>query len=89
MLTGPSRSTRTLTGPGPGRVPWMSGTRLADLPGVRAGQQGGQVALALPGPGRGDLLGHQLVVAGPRRCRNTPIGVCAKSALSSRDKANA
>ena len=45
---------------GPGRS-----AVLADLPGVGAGEQGGQVAVTVPGPGIGELGGHQLVVGVP------------------------
>src|SRR5882724_5034993 len=49
VVTGPDRSTRTAIG------------RLADLPGVAAGQQRGQVAVALVLAGLLDLGRHQLV----------------------------
>src|SRR5579863_3661180 len=53
VVTGPSWSTRMVIG------------RLVDLPGVAAGQEGGQVAGALLDLGVVELGGHQLVVAGP------------------------
>ena len=62
---------------------------LADLPGVATGQQVAEIAVALLLPGVVNLGRHQLVVARPLHARKTPIGVCAKSELSSRDSANA
>ena len=52
--------------------PGQARLRLADLPGVGAGQQGSQIALALPGAGLLQLRGHHLVVAGPRHVAEHP-----------------
>src|SRR5690242_19863579 len=69
VTSGRARRQTAIPGPAEGRgspgppANWVPG--LADLPGVGAGQQGGQVTVALAGPGVGDLGGHQLVVGVP------------------------
>src|SRR6266516_7979247 len=78
VVTGPSCATRTAMdasssttvegtrAPGGDRTAG-SGVRaaLADLPGVPAGQQGGEVAVALALARGLDLAGHQVVIGGP------------------------